>query len=71
MLQIKFKYYRRYFEEKAEFALYKTQVTTRSPMGAIIYETMNILIDNGWIRILGSGNEKIIGIYLIGIKANQ
>ena len=46
-------------KEKAEFALYKTQVTTRSPMGAIIYETSGILIDNGWIRILGSGNEKI------------
>ena len=46
-------------KEKAEFALYKTQVTTRSPMGAIIYETGGILIDNGWIRILGSGNEKI------------
>ena len=46
-------------KEKAELALYNSQVTTRSPMGAIIYETGGILIDNGWIRILGSGNEKI------------
>lgn len=44
---------------KAKDALYKTQVTTRSPMGAIIYSTGGLLIDNGWIRILGSGNKKI------------
>ena len=44
---------------KAKDALYKTQVTTRSPMGAIIYSTGGLLIDNGWIRILGSGNEKL------------
>lgn len=46
-------------QKDAELALYNTQVTTRSPMGAIIYETGGILIDNGWIRILGSGNEKL------------
>lgn len=46
-------------KEKAKDALYKTQVTTRSPMGSIVYETGGILIDNGWIRILGSGNEKL------------
>ena len=44
---------------KANEALYYTQVTTRSPMGAIVYETGGILIDNGWIRILGSGNKKL------------
>jgi hypothetical protein len=44
---------------KAKDALYKTQVTTRSPMGAIIYSTGGLLIDNGWIRILGSGNSKL------------
>ena len=45
--------------EKSKDALYKTQVTTRSPMGTIIYHTGGILIENGWIRILGSGNEKM------------
>jgi hypothetical protein len=45
--------------EKAKEALFKTQITTRSPMGAIVYQTGGILIDNGWIRILGSGNEKL------------
>jgi hypothetical protein len=44
---------------KADSSLYKAQVTTRSPMGAIIYETGGILIDDGWIRILGSGHEKL------------
>ena len=44
---------------KAKDALYKTQVTTRSPMGAIIYSTGGLLIDHGWIRILGSGHEKL------------
>ncbi|MEZ0130552.1 DUF2625 domain-containing protein [Flavobacterium sp. LBUM151] len=43
---------------KAKEALYKTQVTTRSPMGAIVYMTGGILVDDGWIRILGSGNSK-------------
>lgn len=44
---------------KAKDALYQTQVTTRSPMGAIIYGTGGILIDGGWIRILGSGSKQI------------
>lgn len=45
--------------EKAKDALYKTQVSTRSPMGAIIYMTGGILIEDGWIRILGSGSPKL------------
>ena len=44
---------------KAEEALFKTQVSTRSPMGAIVYKTGGILVDDGWIRILGSGNDKL------------
>lgn len=44
---------------KAKDALYKTQVTTRSPMGAVIYMTGGLLIDDGWVRILGSGNTKL------------
>ncbi|MEY3443407.1 MAG: hypothetical protein RLZZ519_1688 [Bacteroidota bacterium] len=45
--------------KRAENALYETQVTTKSPMGAIVYETGGILIDHGWIRILGSGSKKL------------
>lgn len=44
---------------KAKDALYKTQVTTRSIIGAIVYSTGGLLIDNGWIRILGSGSSKM------------
>ena len=46
-------------QQKAENELVANQVTTRSPMGAVIYETGGILIDGGWIRILGSGSEKL------------
>ena len=42
----------------AKDALYKTQVTTGSPMGAVVFMTGGLLIDDGWIRILGSGNTK-------------
>lgn len=44
---------------KAKDALYKTQVTTRSVMGAIVFSTGGLLIDDGWIRILGSGSAKM------------
>ncbi|SDC43249.1 Protein of unknown function DUF2625 [Niabella drilacis] len=43
----------------AKDALVKLQVTTRSPMGAVVYETGGLLIDDGWIRILGSGSAKL------------
>lgn len=43
----------------AESALYQLQVTTRSPLGAVLYETGGILIDNGWLRILGSGHSRL------------
>jgi hypothetical protein len=39
--------------------LVELQVTTRSPMGAIAYETGGVLIDHGWLRILGAGNPKL------------
>jgi hypothetical protein len=37
--------------------LQDVQVTTHSIPGSLIYHTGGILIDHGWIRILGSGNE--------------
>jgi hypothetical protein len=40
--------------------LLQTQVTTRSTMGAIAYETGGILIDGGWLRVLGSGHPKLL-----------
>lgn len=35
------------------------QVTTKSIFGSIIYETGGLLIDSGWIRILGSGCKRL------------
>lgn len=40
-------------------ALLHTHVTTRSTMGAIVYHSGGILVDNGWIRILGSGSLEL------------
>jgi hypothetical protein len=42
-----------------ENALLYLQVTTRSPLGALAYDTGGILVDNGWLRWLGSGHEKL------------
>ncbi|MFT3822965.1 MAG: DUF2625 domain-containing protein [Chitinophagaceae bacterium] len=44
---------------RARETLYQAQVTTRSPMGAIIYTTGGLLIDHGWIRIIGSGHPRL------------
>jgi hypothetical protein len=40
-------------------ALLATQVTVRSPMGAVIYETGGLLVDHGWLRLLGSGHPRL------------
>lgn len=40
-------------------ALLAAQVTTRSAIGAIIYESGGLLVDGGWLRILGSGHARL------------
>jgi hypothetical protein len=40
-----------------EAALYATQVTTRSPMGAIAYRAAGLFLDSGWLRVLGAGGH--------------
>lgn len=42
---------------KAERVLYDLQVTTKSTLGAIVYHTGGILVQQGWLRILGSGTN--------------
>lgn len=37
------------------------QVTTRSPLGAIAYETGGLLVDHGWLGVLGAGSERMRG----------
>lgn len=45
-------------QRRAE-ALVRTQVTTRSPMGAILYESGGLWVDGGWLRVLGSGTARM------------
>ncbi|MEM9191844.1 MAG: DUF2625 family protein, partial [Myxococcota bacterium] len=35
------------------------QVTTRSPMGAIAHATGGLLVDAGWVRVLGAGCDRL------------
>ena len=64
-----------------EHVLLQTQVTTRSTMGAIAYETGGVIVDGGWLRFLGSGHPRLtrtlpawnqgrsIGFYLVADDA--
>lgn len=47
------------YPENASKELVGMQLSTRSPLGAVIYETGGVLIDHGWLRLLGSGHEKL------------
>jgi hypothetical protein len=40
-----------------EASLQATQVTTRSPMGAIVLHTAGLLLDSGWLRFLAAGGH--------------
>jgi hypothetical protein len=40
-------------------ALLSSQVTTHSSLGAVIYETGGLLVDHGWVRVLGSGSPRL------------
>jgi hypothetical protein len=44
---------------RAKEALYNTQISTYSTLGAVIYNTGGIMVDNGWIRILGSASGRL------------
>lgn len=45
--------------KRADEELLRAQISTKSPMGAIIHQTGGILIDGGWLRILGSGSPQL------------
>ncbi len=47
------------FSATRQDALERTQITTRSPMSAIVYETGGVLVDGGWLRIFGSGHARL------------
>jgi len=44
---------------KANEALFQMQFSTQTTMASVVYMTGGILIDSGWIRILGSGNPRL------------
>jgi hypothetical protein len=46
-------------KDQSDNALLNLQITTKSTLGGIVYNTGGILFDYGWLKILGSGNEKI------------
>lgn len=64
-----------------EDALQSVQVSTHSTLGALAYDTGGLLIDDGWVRLLGSGHPKLPrslhkwnaqradGFYLVGDDA--
>jgi len=39
--------------------LHRLQVTVRSTLGAVAYETGGLLIDHGWVRLLGAGSDRL------------
>ena len=45
--------------QEREKELLSAQVTTRSPMGALLYETGGLLVDSGWLRILGAKSDRM------------
>ena len=42
-----------------EEVLLDLQVTTHSTLGALAYDTGGVLIDDGWLRLLGSGHTRL------------
>ena len=43
---------------RADDELVKLQVTTRSWLGAVVHRTGGLVLDHGWLRVLGSGNAE-------------
>lgn len=47
--------------EAGEDTLYRLQISTKSYLGAVAYETEGIVLDHGWITLLGAGGDSISG----------
>ena len=41
----------------AEAALERLEITTRSPLGAIVRRCAGLSVDHGWLRVLGAGGS--------------
>ncbi|MDF2145975.1 DUF2625 family protein [Knoellia sp. p5-6-4] len=44
---------------RAAQALFLLQVTTRSPIGALAHACGGLVVDHGWLRILGAGTSEL------------
>ena len=44
---------------KANDAVFKMQFSTKTTMASVAYMTGGVLVDSGWIRILGSGSPRL------------
>lgn len=52
-----------------EDTLRRLEVTDHSVLGAVALETGGILIDHGWLRLLGSGSEPLRGASPAGTRS--
>lgn len=43
---------------RADEELLRLQVTTRSWLGAVVHRSGGLVLDHGWLRVLGSGNNE-------------
>ena len=44
---------------RADEALLAMQITVRSPLGALVHGSGGLLVDQGWLRLLGSGSAQL------------
>jgi hypothetical protein len=45
--------------QEASSTLHNLQISTKSMLGVVVYHTGGILVDNGWLRVIGSGSDKL------------
>jgi hypothetical protein len=45
-------------QSRADEELLRVQVTTRSWLGSVVHRTGGLVLDHGWLRVLGSGNAE-------------
>ncbi|WP_204015434.1 DUF2625 family protein, partial [Micromonospora andamanensis] len=45
--------------QRADEELLRLQVTTRSWLGAVVHRSGGLVLDYGWLRVLGSGNDEV------------
>jgi hypothetical protein len=48
---------------RCDVALEALQVTSRSLLGAVVGECAALIVDNGWLRILGAGGDGLPGVH--------